>query len=186
MLPVFIASIPDDEQREFVSGIYFSFYSKMLSKAVSMVSDKGCAEEIVQEAFLRIIKNVDRIMQIESSKLPYFVMAVLRNTAVDFQRELSRRGKHLAFSMDDGEAAEDIADSAPQPEEIYLRKELFHAVAKNISSLSERDRLLLEAKYLLDETDGEIARQFGLSANSVRAALSRARKRAYKILQKEC
>ena len=54
MLPIFIASIPDDYEREFVTELYMRFYSPMLAKALAMVSDRGIAEEIVQETFLRI------------------------------------------------------------------------------------------------------------------------------------
>lgn len=186
MLPIFIASIPDDYEREFVTGLYTRFYSPMLAKALAMVSDRGIAEEIVQETFLRIVKSAPRIMRIVPQKQPYFLMVILRNTAVDFQRELARQGRHFAFSLDDDAVTIDIADSSPQPEEIYLRKELFEEVAEEVQKLSERDRLLLEARYLLDKTDEEIASQFNLTADSARAALSRARRRAYKLLQKEC
>lgn len=186
MLPVFIASIPDDNEREFVTELYMRFYSPMFTKAFAMVSDREIAEEIVQETFLRIVKSAPRIMRIVPQKQPYFLMTVLRNTAVDFLRELNRRGEHFSFSLDDKEVTVEFADSSPLPEEIYLRKELFEEIAKGISLLSERDRLLLEARYILDKSDAEIASQFNLTADSARAALSRARRRAYKLLQKEC
>ena len=186
MLPIFIASIPDDYEREFVTGLYTRFYSPMLAKALAMVSDRGIAEEIVQETFLRIVKSAPRIMRIVPQKQPYFLMVILRNTAVDFLRELNRHGKHFSFSLDDEEVTVEFADSSPLPEEIYLRKELFEEIAKGISLLSERDRLLLEARYILDKTDEEIASQFHFTTDSVRAAISRARRRAYKLLQKEC
>ena len=72
MLPIFIASIPDDYEREFVTGLYTRFYSPMLAKALAMVSDRGIAEEIVQETFLRIVKSAPRIMRIVPQKQPYF------------------------------------------------------------------------------------------------------------------
>ena len=186
MLPIFIASIPDDYEREFVTGLYTRFYSPMFTKAFAMVSDREIAEEIVQETFLRIVKSAPRIMRIVPQKQPYFLMVILRNTAVDFQRELVRQGRHFAFSLDDDAVTTNIADFSPLPEEIYLRKELFEEVAEEVQKLSERDRLLLEARYLLDKTDEEIASQFHLTTDSVRAAISRARRRAYKLLQKEC
>ena len=76
MLPVFIASIPDDNEREFVTELYMRFYSPMFTKAFAMVSDREIAEEIVQETFLRIVKSAPRIMRIVPQKQPYFLMHI--------------------------------------------------------------------------------------------------------------
>ena len=42
MLPIFIASIPDDYEREFVTGLYTRFYSPMLTSL-----DKGTQPFVV-------------------------------------------------------------------------------------------------------------------------------------------
>ena len=64
------------------------------------------------------------------------------------------------------------------------KPENFH-LKKIRPQFSDRDRLLLETKYLLEKTDEEISEEFGISVNSVRSILSRARKRTYRLLQKE-
>lgn len=185
MLPVFIVSIEDDSTREFMTKLYLRFYNPMLKKARAMVGDDSSAEEIVQETFLRLIKKSDYVMNIDRPKIPYYLMAAVRNTAVDSYRKLKKGGFQVSFSLDDEAAAETVSDISPQPDEIYIHAELCSEVAESIAMLSDRDRLLLEAKYLLEESDEEIAAEFGISVNSVRSVLCRARKRAYKLLQKE-
>lgn len=185
MLPVFILSIEEDGKREFMTELYLRFYSPMLKRAMAIVCDENCAEEIVQETFLQLIKNADLVMNIDRPKIPYYLMAAVRNTAVSSLRKLKRSGMQISFSFDENSAAENIADPAPQPEEVYLHAELCSEVAKSIAQLSDRDRLLLETKYLLEKTDEEISEEFGISVNSVRSILSRARKRTYRLLQKE-
>lgn len=168
-----------------MTELYLRFYSPMLKRAMAIVCDENCAEEIVQETFLQLIKNADLVMNIDRPKIPYYLMAAVRNTAVSSLRKLKRSGMQISFSFDENSAAENIADPAPQPEEVYLHAELCSEVAKSIAQLSDRDRLLLEAKYLLEKTDEEISEEFGISVNSVRSILSRARKRTYRLLQKE-
>lgn len=184
MLPLFIVEIADNEQRIFMKKLYVRFYSPMLSTVCLILSDKDYAEEVVQETFFCLIEHADMVMNIDMSKLPYFLMAVARNTAVDMQRKLTRNGAHLSFSLDEDSAANAIFDFVPLPEEIYLRKELYQEMGNCISQLSERDKLLLEAKYLLEKDDDAIADEFGISINSVRTVISRARRRAFKIYQR--
>ena len=52
------------------------------------------------------------------------------------------------------------------------------------SRLTEQDWELLFGKYVLGQSDEELARQRGCGPNSIRMALSRARKRAQKLLKK--
>ena len=141
MLPVFILSIEEDGKREFMTELYLRFYSPMLKRAMAIVCDENCAEEIVQETFLQLIKNADLVMNIDRPKIPYYLMAAVRNTAVSSLRKLKRSGMQISFSFDENSAAEKIADPAPQPEEVYLHAELCSEVAKSIAQLSDRDRL---------------------------------------------
>ena len=118
MLPVFILSIEEDGKREFMTELYLRFYSPMLKRAMAIVCDENCAEEIVQETFLQLIKNADLVMNIDRPKIPYYLMAAVRNTAVSSLRKLKRSGMQISFSFDENSAAENIADPAPQPEEV--------------------------------------------------------------------
>lgn len=51
--------------------------------------------------------------------------------------------------------------------------------------LDERSRYLLESKYILGKHDDDIAIELGMKAGSVRMALTRARKNAYRLLSSE-
>ena len=50
------------------------------------------------------------------------------------------------------------------------------------ADLRDRDWAVLEGKYILGYSDQELSSIFGISANSMRSLLSRARRRARKIL----
>ena len=59
------------------------------------------------------------------------------------------------------------------------------ALAKIWPRLPEEDRLALEAKYILQLDDRQIARQLGIKPASVRMRLTRARRLARKEMEKE-
>jgi RNA polymerase sigma-70 factor (ECF subfamily) len=50
-------------------------------------------------------------------------------------------------------------------------------------SLDETTRAILEKKYILGQSDSEIAHSLGIKASSVRMNLTRARKSAYEQLK---
>ena len=71
------------------------------------------------------------------------------------------------------------------PEDLYIRKEELAELAETINKLSEKDRILLESKYILMLSDKEIAEELNIAPSSVRSCLTRARRRAYAILKGE-
>lgn len=46
-------------------------------------------------------------------------------------------------------------------------------------------RWLLEARYILDYSDGELARELGVKPDSVRMALTRARRKARRLMESQ-
>ena len=51
--------------------------------------------------------------------------------------------------------------------------------------LDENTRWLLEARYILDYSDGELARELGVKPDSVRMALTRARRKARRLMESQ-
>lgn len=49
----------------------------------------------------------------------------------------------------------------------------------------ENTRWLLEARYILDYSDGELARELGVKPDSVRMALTRARRKARRLMESQ-
>ena len=85
---------------------------------------------------------------------------------------------HTAFSFLDG---------ANQPEELVAQaaKLELDALAQVWPRLDENTRWLLEARYILDYSDGELARELGVKPDSVRMALTRARRKARRLMESQ-
>ena len=59
------------------------------------------------------------------------------------------------------------------------------ALAQVWPRLDENTRWLLEARYILDYSDGELARELGVKPDSVRMALTRARRKARRLMESQ-
>ena len=80
---------------------------------------------------------------------------------------------------------EELACPGPSLEEQAILGQQKQALAKIWPRLPEEDRLALEAKYILQLDDRQIARQLGIKPASVRMRLTRARRLASKEMEKE-
>ncbi|MBQ7875259.1 MAG: sigma-70 family RNA polymerase sigma factor [Oscillospiraceae bacterium] len=184
MLTMMIAAIESDPKREFMANLYVSFYGKMKKKAMTFVSDEHTAEEIMQETFIKLIENVDTVMNIEKTKLPAYVYVAVRNTAFDYLRNKKRDKDFLLLSDFDDE--ESFAESnVSEPETLFLQKENIRTLAKVLEKLPERDRIILESKYILGMKDSSLAKRFGISESGIRMCITRAKRKAYKLMEGE-
>lgn len=66
-----------------------------------------------------------------------------------------------------------------------LRRLELDALAQVWPRLDENTRWLLEARYILDYSDGELARELGVKPDSVRMALTRARRKARRLMENQ-
>lgn len=64
MLPLFIMTIENDDDRQFVADIYTRYHFALYRKAWKVLNDESYAEEAVHEAMLKVIRYLDRVRKI--------------------------------------------------------------------------------------------------------------------------
>lgn len=154
----------------------FMFY--IARKYASTQTD---CEDIVQETTVRLIHNIPALRELTPNKAAKYIALTVRSVFMDFEKR--KHGSRTVFLDDDMlealiKAEVLIADGIP---DISARMEV--ELLKR--SLEPRDWLVLEGKYILGYTQEELAPQLGVSPDSVRMILSRARANARKILQRD-
>ncbi|MET7281208.1 SigE family RNA polymerase sigma factor [Kribbella sp. NPDC005582] len=125
------------------------------------VDDRTAAEDLVQEAFLRLARNQHRINE------PDRAAAYLRSIVINLARDHNRRGlvslRHRPPAEVDDRSAEDLAA------EDERRREVIAA----LRGLPRRQRDCVVLRYYLELPVSEIAGTLGLSPNSVKTHLRR-------------
>lgn len=135
--------------------------SMVFSVACHFLRDPGRAEEIAQEAFLRLYQNLDRIES--HAHLVQWLRKVTWRCAID---ELRRAGHGKETPLDD--APEPVTDDPPG--DLLLEGRL----QKLVASLPPRARMMVILRYQEDLDLAEIARTMDVPLNTVKSGLSRA------------
>ncbi len=146
-----------------VRPFFDRWYPPLVRFLFARVGDADLAEDIAQEAFVRLLEREPR-----DPKAWLFTVAA--NLATDHSRVARGRARHLALVA--GEAPAGGEDPAAE----LLRAEASARVRHALAALSERDRSLLLLHHE-GFSYAEVARQLGIAASSVGPLLTRAQRR---------
>jgi RNA polymerase sigma-70 factor (ECF subfamily) len=129
------------------------------------------AEELAQEAFIRVWQYLDRY-RVEQGAFSTWLYTIARRLALN---ELDRAGHRLQVSM--GDAAPDAACEQHGPEQVLQGLQQGAALSEALRSLPMGDRSVLALAYVHDLSLADVARIEGCSEPAVKARLHRARQR---------
>ena len=163
------------EDTSFFRKFYEDNKNFMFYIARKYASTQEDCEDIVQDSVLRLIGNIPTLKQLTRAKTAKYIVLTVRAAFLDSEKRKHGENAALEALM---KADLQIADSMP---DLSARLEVYRLR----QSLSDRDWLVLEGKYILGLSSEELGAQIGVSPNSVRMILSRARENARKILSYE-
>lgn len=147
---------------------------RLFTLAAHILGNRGEAEEIVQEAFIKLWNNMDRV---DKRKTGAWLAQVTRNACLD----LLRRRKHqVAFAMAAG--AEHNQDMVPTPSDMLDSHLALGELGKAIHSLDEPYRSIVVLREMQDMSYQEIGEALELSLSQVKVYLHRARRKLREIL----
>ena len=133
------------------------------------VDDRDAAEDLVQEAFLRLARSAHRITDIDRAP------AYLRSIVLNLARDHNRRGlvslRHHSTSIGQREPT-DGATTASAPD-LLVQSEDHRLVIEAVRSLPVRQRDCITLRYFEELGIDAIAATLGLSPNSVKTHLHR-------------
>jgi len=143
------------------------------SFAFRFVGSQSDAEDIVQESFLKVWKNLKRYSS-RSASFKTWLMHIVRNTAIDHLRK-RKQIPFSAFEDDEGKSLfEDLSDEAPLAEELFAQAQDSKEVEKAVLKLSPAYREVLLLYYGSDLTFEEVAAILGAPTNTVKSRHRRA------------
>lgn len=180
MLPILILQIDETEDRLFMSKIYEKYVRLMFYIAGKWVDHAEEREDIVQEALAKLVEKVQRLKELDEPQQANYISHTVRNTAIKHLEKKSRENRTL-LEIDISDLHCAASDEYSSLEEEFIQKEWREEFKQIWNQLPERERLLLEGKYIFGETDEEIAQWLQCRPGSVRMALTRARR---KVLNK--
>jgi RNA polymerase sigma-70 factor (ECF subfamily) len=143
---------------------FLPLHPKLYRVAYSLTGDKQDAEDILQDAYLKLWSRREELTRVQNAEA--FCVTLVKNLCFDFLRA-SRR-----FEPVENQPLR--IDVSPETEAI--RKDDVSQVKRLIERLPENQRQVLRLHGIKDCTLEEIEQITGFSAVHVRVLLSRARK----------
>lgn len=154
-----------------VTSLFVSEATNLVRLARFFVDDRDAAEDLVQEAFIRLARSVHRIRD-EGRRTAY-----LRSIVLNLARDHNRRGlvslRHLMRS--------DASSIPTVDDEIGGREDQRHVIAA-LRELPPGQRNPIVLRYYLDLPISEIAATLGVSPNTVKTQLQRGMSNLQRLL----
>jgi RNA polymerase sigma-70 factor (ECF subfamily) len=136
-----------------------------------IVRDRGDAEEILQEAFVRVWTRAGTYDARVGGPLPWIVR-VARNCAIDRLRARRVRATVAAGAIDVAAIEAAAPDTGIQtPEAAVLDAERRRTLTDALAGLPAEQRQLIEAAFFEGYTHSELAQRFGLPLGTVKTRI---------------
>ena len=159
-----------------VETLFRRYQRPLFQTALRVLGNTEDAEDALQDGLLSAYRNLKRFEG--RSQFSTWLTRIVINAALMRRRSAKARP---ALSLDEPPreeelpAAERFADSGPTPEQVFANTEIRQMLSENLDQLSP----LLRTAFLLREVQGystgEAAKKLGVTENTLKARLWRAR-----------
>ena len=159
-------------------------YDKLIyNLARRWMNNNEDAQDVSQEVALKIYKNLDRCQGEEY--LQAWISRITHNACMDALRK--KKGKPTEsldemMDFDDGEAAKQVPDEAPTPEERLMQKEVAAQIEQALQKLPLKYRTLILLRDWQGHSYEEVAEITSIPLGTVKSRIFRGRTKLKEIL----
>lgn len=147
-----------------VADLFAAEARSLVHLARMFCDDQAAAEDLVQEAFIRLHRSAGTIRDV--GRAPAFLRSIVINLARDHNRRGLMSLRHRATTH--------RPDIQPGFEDDALADAAGRAVLTSVRHLPERQRACVVLRYYLQYSESETADTLGISKNSVKTHCRRA------------
>lgn len=153
------------------------YKKKVYYIAYRIHGDHDDAEDISQEVFIKVFKSIDRFRF--DAKLSTWIYQISVNTSIDALR--NRKSKQEMMETVHLESLPPGAGAAGPAEQI-TRDMLLQRIRQSLPDLSKKERMAFTMHYFNEFKLREIGEMLGLSVNTIKTLLLRAKRKLRKKL----
>ena len=174
----------EDSQKDFTT-IYTEYYPKIVGYLTRLVGELE-AEDAAQEVFVKIDRSLESFRG--DSSLSTWIYRIATNTAMDHLRRPSSKRSSLATEDKDFSSEEDAGpvDNKPLLDTLLIRKDMNDCIRGVVESLPADYSTVLVLSEFEGLTNSEIAEVIGISLDTAKIRLHRARTKLRKALELKC
>ena len=182
---MFMSNKNHESDSKKIEELYYKYRSIMYKEAYKILQDSGLSEDAVQQAFIKVMRNLDKINMDDEYRTRGFLIIISKHTAIDIYKKrlyLNNNSEPFDYELDD---EIEVSIDFDEPSKLIVDKETVSGVISLIEKLPEiyKDVLLLEKVH--GNAKEEIAELLGINYETVKKRSLRARKMLLELLEKE-
>ena len=147
---------------ETIEELFAALESPLLSYALRLVGELSVAEDMVQDAFMKLHAQFEKVREPRR-----WLYRTVHNQALNHRRQTYKIVPLNQQGEGDTQAATDATDPQPLPDEQIARWEGIGLVRLSLEALDERSRELIRLKFNEGLSYKEISTRTGLKAGHV-------------------
>jgi len=159
--------------------IYDKHHERVRKFIFALVKDEWAADDLIQETFIKVQKNLDQLK--DETKLSSWIFRIAYNLCQDHFRIRSQSSKREHIPADERQFL-----TIPRFQKEFEQHQMGECVQDKIRLLPESYQSVLILFDLMEFSHQEIAEILDISVENVKVRLHRARKKLKKILKEEC
>jgi RNA polymerase sigma-70 factor (sigma-E family) len=153
-----VAALMATDRDALVSVLFREEGARLVRLARLFTDDRNAAEDLVQEAFIRLHRAAHRVND-PSKAAPY-----LRSIVINLARDHNRRGL-MSLRHQEAIPAGVVPDA---PEDVLVMDDERRRLLEQVRALSPRQRDCVLLRYYLELSESEISETLDISRNSVK------------------
>lgn len=172
---IYLSMLETEREKSKFEQIYRAYKNLMLRTAYRILGDSRDTEDVVHQAFLKIIENFEKIEEVKCHKTRAFIVTIVERMAIDLYRQRKRRS---AIPMDE----EYINVPAPSKIEAVPG---YTDLERAMAALPARYRQVILLRYDSGLSYDEIAGLLSTNPANVRKLVERAKKQLREKLEEQ-
>ena len=187
MIFLMLQAIENEEDRSKIAAFYLKYHRLLKKKArdkmqtFGLSDESNLSEDLLHDAMAKIMQHMTTISNFTDLQLLAYTSKTVETCTIDYCKKIIRDQK----AAQEKEVLEGDLVFSDDPTQKLGETDIIVQLGGILARLPENDRNILLYKYFLNYSDTQIAEFIGVQPDSVRMALTRARRKVRKLWEKK-
>jgi len=177
MISFYLSLLDTPEEKSKFEQLYLLYRQDMFKMAYGILKNKYDTEDAVHEAFMRVMKKLTKISEINCPQTHAYLLIIVKRVALKI---LSKQTKTIVVDTDTVEITDDFG-----LEEYVISNMEVERIKYILKQLSDDYYEVLFLELFMEFSISDIAEQLGLTYENTKKRLQRAKKKFREIAEEK-
>ena len=177
MISFYLSLLDTPEEKSKFEQLYLLYRQDMFKMAYGILENKYDAEDAVHEAFMRVMKKLTKISEINCPQTHAYLLIIVKRVALKI---LSKQTKTIVVDTDTVEITDDFG-----LEEYVISNMEVERIKYILEQLSDDYYEVLFLELFMEFSISDIAEQLGITYENTKKRIQRAKKKFREIAEEK-